>query len=137
MENISTTIDNEKEKEQWVNYPINLKKEIARKELEVIQRALEMAKMKKTEVYKFIEGKGYKNRFAPTRKIKSIFKEFPELIKEFDDTLTMIDDGDAIGNQEFHNTPLVAAVDQYYTTSMFNFKDGFNTVISKDKDGIL
>ena len=56
------------------------------------------------------------------------------LLKEFDDTLTMIDDGDAIGNQEFKNIPLVAGVDQYYTTCMFNFSNRFNAVISKDKE---
>ncbi len=56
------------------------------------------------------------------------------LIKEFDDTLTMIKDGDAKGDEHFANAKIVADSDRYYTTSFYNLKGGLDVYISKDKD---
>ncbi|NPA73678.1 MAG: membrane protein insertase YidC, partial [Epsilonproteobacteria bacterium] len=56
------------------------------------------------------------------------------LIKEFDDTLTMIKDGDAKGDEHFANAKIVAASDRYYTTSFYNLKGGLDVYITKDKD---
>ncbi len=55
------------------------------------------------------------------------------LIKEFDDTLTMIKDTDAKGNEHFANAKIVAASDRYYTTSFYNLKGGLDVYISKNK----
>ena len=56
------------------------------------------------------------------------------LIKEFDDTLTMIQDKDAKGDEHFKNAKIVADSDRYYTTTFYNLKGGLDVYISKDKD---
>nr|WP_279127442.1 membrane protein insertase YidC [Helicobacter winghamensis] len=50
------------------------------------------------------------------------------IIKEADDTITTIEDGDAQGQLNFANAKILAAVDRYYTTLFFNDK-GFNATI--------
>jgi len=61
------------------------------------------------------------------------------LIKEADNTITVIDDGDAKGGDRFIDAPMIAAVDRYYTTLLYNFDGGLDVVVSNDKDnnGIL
>jgi len=56
------------------------------------------------------------------------------LVKEFDDTLTMIKDKDAKGDEHFANAKIVADSDRYYTTAFYNLKGGLDIYISKDKD---
>ncbi len=56
------------------------------------------------------------------------------LIKELDDTLTMIKDKDAKGDEHFGKAKIVADSDRYYTTSFYDLKGGLDVYISKDKD---
>ncbi|MCI5968446.1 membrane protein insertase YidC [Helicobacter sp.] len=42
------------------------------------------------------------------------------IVKEADDTITTIEDGDAKGQVNFANAKILAAVDRYYTTLLFN-----------------
>ncbi|WP_200764166.1 membrane protein insertase YidC [Nitrosophilus alvini] len=56
------------------------------------------------------------------------------LIKEADDTITMIDDGDAKGTESFRKAKIAAAVDRYYTTFFYDLKNGLNVIISKDEE---
>lgn len=56
------------------------------------------------------------------------------LVKELDDTLTMIKDKDAKGDEHFANAKIVADSDRYYTTAFYNLKGGLDVYISKDKD---
>jgi YidC/Oxa1 family membrane protein insertase len=57
------------------------------------------------------------------------------LIKEADDTLTVIEDGDAKGDERFIDAPLIAAVDRYYATLFYDYDQGFDVVVSNDKEG--
>lgn len=56
------------------------------------------------------------------------------LIKEADETITVIDDGDAKGGDRFIDAPLIAAVDRYYATLLYDFEGGFDVVVSADAD---
>ncbi len=56
------------------------------------------------------------------------------LIKELDDTLTMIKDKDAKGDEHFGKAKIVADSDRYYTTSFYDMKGGLDVYISKDKE---
>ena len=56
------------------------------------------------------------------------------LIKEADDTITMIDDGDAKGTESFRKAKIAAAVDRYYSTFFYNLKKGLNVIITKDEE---
>lgn len=56
------------------------------------------------------------------------------LIKEADDTKTVIDDGDLKVAERFLDAPLIAAVDRYYTTLIYNFDGGFDVVVDGDRD---
>ncbi|WP_187648507.1 membrane protein insertase YidC [Nitrosophilus labii] len=56
------------------------------------------------------------------------------LIKEADNTITMIDDGDAKGIESFRKAKIAAAVDRYYSTFFYDLKKGLNVVISKDEE---
>ena len=56
------------------------------------------------------------------------------LIKEADETITVIEDGDSKGGDRFIDAPLIAAVDRYYTTLLYDFEGGFDVVVSADKD---
>lgn len=53
------------------------------------------------------------------------------LLQEADDTLTMLEDGDVTGSNEFKNSKIVASVDRYYTSFFYNFNKGFNGVVDK------
>ena len=56
------------------------------------------------------------------------------LIREFDETLTMIKDGDAKGNERFMDATIAAGTDKYYTTAFYNFDTGFDIVVSPVHD---
>ena len=56
------------------------------------------------------------------------------LIKEADNTITMISDGDAKGDEQFQKAKIAAAEDRYYTTFFYNLNKGMDVVVSKDKD---
>ncbi len=56
------------------------------------------------------------------------------LIKEYDNTLTLIDDGDAKGNEVYPKASIAAATDRYFATAFYDFKDRMDVYISKDKD---
>ncbi|NWF66845.1 MAG: membrane protein insertase YidC [Campylobacterales bacterium] len=69
--------------------------------------------------------------FRPSATIDS-FTFHGVLIKEADDTITMIDDGDAKANVSYIGTKIASATDRYYTTSMYNLTGGYKALISKD-----
>lgn len=50
------------------------------------------------------------------------------IVKESDGTITTIEDGDAQGQVNFTNAKILAAVDRYYTTLLFNEK-GFSATV--------
>jgi len=56
------------------------------------------------------------------------------LIKEADDTITMIKDGDAKGTESFRKAKIAAAEDRYYSTFFYDLKNGLNVIISKDEE---
>jgi YidC/Oxa1 family membrane protein insertase len=56
------------------------------------------------------------------------------LIKEADDTLTLINDKDAKGEERFTGAKIAASSDRYYTTAFYNFDKGFDVAISKDEN---
>ena len=56
------------------------------------------------------------------------------LIEEADGTITIIEDGDAKGVEKFQKARIAAAFDRYYTTLLYNFKNGMNVVVSKDSE---
>ncbi|TLD85342.1 membrane protein insertase YidC [Helicobacter sp. MIT 11-5569] len=50
------------------------------------------------------------------------------IVKESDNTITTVEDGDAQGQVNFSNAKILASVDRYYTTLLFNEK-GLNATI--------
>jgi len=56
------------------------------------------------------------------------------VIKNADDTLTDIADGDAKNNETFTATKIVSSVNKYYTTSLYNFDKGLDVVVSQVGD---
>jgi len=52
------------------------------------------------------------------------------LVKEVDDTLSVIEDGDATGTERFVDAKIAAGADKYYTTALYNFDGGFDVVVS-------
>ena len=52
------------------------------------------------------------------------------LIKQADDKLSVIKDGDAKGDETFQKAKFAASADKYYTTMFYNFKKGLNVVVS-------
>ncbi|BAF69993.1 membrane protein insertase YidC [Nitratiruptor sp. SB155-2] len=56
------------------------------------------------------------------------------LIKEADDTITIIEDGDAKGTEVFKKAKIAAAFDRYYATLFYDLKNGLNVVVSKDSE---
>lgn len=51
------------------------------------------------------------------------------LIKKADETLEVIDDGDAKG-ESFNNASIVSATDRYYATLFYSFSDGLHAIVS-------
>ncbi|BCD62323.1 YidC/Oxa1 family membrane protein insertase [Nitratiruptor sp. YY08-26] len=56
------------------------------------------------------------------------------LIKEADNTITIIEDGDAKGTEVFKKAKIAAAFDRYYTTFFYDLKNGLNVVVTKDSE---
>jgi YidC/Oxa1 family membrane protein insertase len=56
------------------------------------------------------------------------------LVKEPDDTVTIIKDGDATGLESIKGAKIVSAFDRYYSTAFYNFDKGLDVVIIKLKD---
>ena len=56
------------------------------------------------------------------------------LIKEADDTITMIKDGDAKDGEVFKKAKIASAEDRYYTTFLYDLKNGLDVVVSKDEE---
>ncbi len=54
------------------------------------------------------------------------------LIRKADGTIETIEDGDAKGNEVFMKANILAANDRYFTTSFYDFKNGFDVYITKD-----
>ncbi len=52
------------------------------------------------------------------------------LIKEADDTLRVIDDGDAVGEKGSMAAQFAASADKYYTTMLYNLNTGLDVVVS-------
>lgn len=52
------------------------------------------------------------------------------IVKESDDTITTVEDGDAQGQSNFANAKIIAAVDRYYTTLLFDEKGLSATILS-------
>ncbi len=52
------------------------------------------------------------------------------LIKEADETLTTIDDGDATGQERFIDAKFASSSDRYYTTLFYDFENGLDVVVS-------
>lgn len=56
------------------------------------------------------------------------------LIQDGDGTIKTIDDGDAKENTNFTNAKIVSISDKYYTSALFELKDGVSAVAVPDKD---
>lgn len=56
------------------------------------------------------------------------------LLKERDDTITMIDDGDGIANDAHNGVKIAAAVDRYYTSALYDLEKGLNVVLLTDRE---
>ncbi len=54
------------------------------------------------------------------------------LIRKADGTIETIEDGEAKGNEVFMKANIIAAVDRYFTTSFYDFEQGFDVYITKD-----
>ncbi len=57
------------------------------------------------------------------------------LLKKSDDTIEIIDDGDA-EPKTFTGVKFAANADKYYATVLYNFKEGMDVVVSPEKDQI-
>lgn len=69
--------------------------------------------------------------FRPNATVDS-FTFHGVLIKEADNTITVIDDGDMGANVTYIGTKIASASDRYYTTAMYNLTGGYKALISKD-----
>ena len=56
------------------------------------------------------------------------------LIQQADGTIKTIDDGDLKVDERFIDAPMIAAVDRYYTTLFYDYQDGFDVVVTTDKN---
>lgn len=59
------------------------------------------------------------------------------LVEEQDETLSVIDDGDLDKTTSYHNAPLVAAVDRYYSTFFYEHTQGMNVVLTQDTNELI
>lgn len=55
------------------------------------------------------------------------------LIKDTNDKITMLEDGDVESDQSFTNVNLLAASDRYYTVFFYDFQNPLNAVVTKDQ----
>jgi len=56
------------------------------------------------------------------------------MIEEADGTLTIINDGDAKGNEAFRKARIAVAFDRYYATALFDFEKGLDVVVNRDAE---
>lgn len=56
------------------------------------------------------------------------------LVKKADDTLEVIDDGDADATKRFIDARIAAGADRYYTTSLYSLDKGFDVVVESVKE---
>lgn len=56
------------------------------------------------------------------------------LIKDAQEQITIIEDGDAIGDERFSNVKIASAFDRYYTTLFYGNEEGLDIVVSKDAE---
>lgn len=56
------------------------------------------------------------------------------LVKEADNTIKILEDGDVSSAENFKKASLVSAFDRYYTSLFFDLKNGINVSILKDGD---
>lgn len=56
------------------------------------------------------------------------------LIKEADNTIKILEDGDVSSTENFKKASIVSAFDRYYTSLFFDFKNGINVSILKEGD---
>lgn len=54
------------------------------------------------------------------------------LINEADDTIAIIEDGDAVGGESFKGATIASAFDRYYTSLLFDLKQGMNVSLVKE-----
>ena len=62
------------------------------------------------------------------------------LVKEFDNTITTIDDEELEQGVRFTNAKIATSVDKYYATAFYNFKNGFRSLVidtSKDNNPFI
>lgn len=56
------------------------------------------------------------------------------LIKEADNTITIIEDGDAKGTETFKKAKIAAAFDRYYSTFFYDLQNGLDVIVTKDSE---
>lgn len=81
-------------------------------------------------------GEGQKFFVSPGYRPDAVTDKFTfagAIIEEQDVTITKVEDGDAIGNEYFRNARIAAAVDRYYVSMFYDFNEGMNIAISKDR----
>jgi YidC/Oxa1 family membrane protein insertase len=54
------------------------------------------------------------------------------LINEADNTIAIIEDGDAVGGESFKGATIASAFDRYYTSLLFDLKQGMNVSLIKE-----
>lgn len=54
------------------------------------------------------------------------------LINEADNTIAIIEDGDAVGGESFKGATIASAFDRYYTSLLFDLKQGMNASLIKE-----
>ncbi len=87
---------------------------------------------------KILLDKGYEYYITPgyhPSLAKDSYTFHGALIKKSDDTMEIIDDGDA-EPVTYNGAKFAANADKYYATVLYNFKDGMDVVVNPIKDGI-
>ncbi|KIM03157.1 MAG: insertase [Sulfurovum sp. AS07-7] len=56
------------------------------------------------------------------------------LVKEADDTIKILEDGDVSSSEEFKKASIVSAFDRYYASLFFDMKNGINISVLKEGD---
>lgn len=59
------------------------------------------------------------------------------LVEEQDETLSVLDDGDVKGTQNYNNALMVVAADRYYATLFYNHTKGLNVVLTQDANELI
>jgi len=56
------------------------------------------------------------------------------LIKDADNIINTVEDGDALGNEQFKGASIASAFDRYYTSLLYNFDKGMSVSLLKDSE---